>query len=339
MSPYHFDRSSGNDDDYEDLFDRNNRQARRKRKPKARHVPKKSPDTILNEIAETAGLEAGFQTTYRPGLFEQGWLLDSLRPFYDQLYISDVLALVKGGKEANVYRCEAHERLDEPLLAAKVYRPRMFRQLRNDKMYREGRGVLSAEGHDMNQSVHGDRIQRALGKKTAYGQEVAHTSWLMHEYTTLQKLHALGAAVPRPIAASSNALLMGYCGGDELAAPPLSEVRLARDEAEPLFRETLRNIELMLQHDIIHGDLSAYNILYWEGQITLIDFPQVTNSRSNGHAQQILARDVTRVCQYFSAMGVQSDATAITRHLWRSYVARDPKEVSADLSRMTGDAF
>ena len=63
----------------------------------------------------------------------------------------------------------------------------------------------------------------------------------------------------------------------------------------------------MLQNGMIHGDLSAYNILYWEGEITLIDFPQVTDSRGNTHARDILARDVTRVCEYFADQGVDND--------------------------------
>ena len=56
-------------------------------------------------------------------------------------------------------------------------------------------------------------------------------------------------------------------------APTLSEVSLDPDEAVPLFDEVWRTVELMLAHDLIHGDLSAYNILYWEGSAVVIDFP------------------------------------------------------------------
>ncbi len=319
-------------DGYEEEFTRNDRQARRKRKPQARHVPKRANSEIIEAIADTAGLEAGFHTTYRPGLFEQGWLLESLRGFYDQAYITDVLALVKGGKEANVYRCEVHERLDFPLLAAKIYRPRMFRQLRNDKMYREGRAILKEDGHAAKETDH--RLMRAVAKKTEFGVSVQHTSWLMHEYTTLQKLYSLGAAVPQPIASGENGILMGYCGDEGLAAPPLSEVKLQRHEVEPLFREVMRNIELMLQNGMIHGDLSAYNILYWDGKITLIDFPQVTDSRSNSNARAILERDITRVCQYFRSQGMKPNPNDILRSFWRRYVERNAEDVKADLSRM-----
>lgn len=327
-------------EEYEEQFDpvRTDRQARRKRKPKVRHTPKKSHGQIIAELAdETAEFEAGFETTYRPSKHEQGWLLGSLRAFYEEALIGDVLALVKGGKEASVYRCRANpDTTGVNLLAAKVYRPRMFRTLRNDKMYREGRQYLTADGHDIKGNEH--RIIRAIGKKTEYGIQVAQTSWLMHEYTALERLYRAGAAVPRPVAASDNAILMSYHGDERLAAPTLNTVNLERDEAETLFREVMRNVELMLQHDLVHGDLSAYNILYQalgdsRGAITIIDFPQVVNSHGNDHAYAIFARDIERVCEYFAQQGATCDPAAITDRLWEHYAGVDLDTRLADLSR------
>ena len=320
-------------EDYESLFDpmSTDRKARRQRKPKAHHTPKKQQNEVITEIADADTTETGFQTTYKPSLFEEGWLLDSLRPFYDRGLITDVLARVKGGKEANVYRCAANPETGLELVAAKVYRPRMFRNLRNDKMYQEGRQLLTADGK------HGkpdERMIRAVGKKTAYGQQVSHTSWLMHEYMTLDRLYSLGAAVPQAISSAENAMLMSYCGDEHMAAPALSDVSLDEDEAKPLFIEVVRNIEVMLQNGMVHGDLSAYNILYWEGEITLIDFPQVTDSRGNSHARDILARDVTRVCEYFADQGVDNDPQDILYHLWKRYVELDERLRAADISRL-----
>ncbi len=132
----------------------------------------------------------------------------------------------------------------------------------------------------------------------------------MYEYTTMQRLYQAGAAVPTPIAAGENAILMGYYGDERRAAPTLSEVSLARGEARPLFQEALRNIELLLQHNLIHGDLSAYNILYWQGRIVLIDFPQVVSLQANSSGAAILHRDVTRICEYFARQGVACNPDA-----------------------------
>jgi RIO kinase 1 len=188
-------------------------------------------------------------------------------------------------------------------------------------MYREGRPILKSNGKAVKETDH--RVMRAIGKKSTFGEQVSHTSWLMYEYTTLERLYQAGAAVPKPFSASENAILMGFCGDEQMAAPALNEVALEPDEAEVLFAEVLRNIELMLQNGIIHGDLSPYNILYWEGSITLIDFPQVTSLQSNTQAYSILERDITRVCDYFAEQGVTCDADELLNNLRQRYV--DPQ--------------
>ena len=330
-------RSMGNMDRYayyEELFDplRTDRRARRKRKPGVRQIPRRSHSEIVAEIAGAVGLEGGFNATYRPSKHEQGWLVYSLRSFYDQDLISDVLALVQGGKEASVYRCEAHPSTGMSLLAAKVYRPRMFRTLRNDSLYRGGRPTLMSSGRSVKATDH--RVMRAIGKKTAYGVQVQQTSWLMHEYVTLQRLYQAGGAVPRPVGATENAILMEYIGGARMAAPTLNQVSLDSSEAAELFHEVMQNVDLMLQSDLIHGDLSAYNIMYWAGRITIIDFPQVTNSCGNDSAYSILQRDVERVCEYFSRNGVQCEPDAIADGLWKRYARLDTADREADISRL-----
>lgn len=322
---------------YADQFDplKTDRKARRKRKPKVKHNPKKAQNEVIAEIADTTGIEGDFTTTYQPARYEAGWLLDSLRPFYDEELIIDVLSIVKGGKEASVYRCEAHAGVEYPLLAAKVYRPRRFRNLRNDKMYRDGRAILTAEGRTVKKNDH--RVMRALGKKSEFGAQVEHTSWLMYEFTTLQRLYQAGAAVPQPVAVSENAVLMEFIGDAFVAAPALNEIDLGKSEADSLFREVMRNIELMLQQELIHGDLSAYNILYWDGSIKIIDFPQVISSRANQKARFILERDIVRVCDYFAQQGVICDSTAVMTDLWSRYVQSNPLDEAADESRQLAE--
>jgi RIO kinase 1 len=319
---------------YEALYDPPLGTLGRQHRSKGKHEPKKSRAQILAELTDDlADVELGFHTTYRPSRHEQGWLLSSLTPFYDEGLIVDVLAMVKGGKEASVYLCEPDPARDLGLLAAKVYRPRMFRNLRNDKMYREGREILMAEGKPAGKQA--GTIARAIRNKTAFGQEAAHTSWLMHEHMALECLYAAGGAVPQPISASDNAVLMSYHGDERRAAPTLNSIHLAADEAGVLFEEVLRNVELMIQHDLIHGDLSAYNILYWEGKITIIDFPQVVNLHTNPKARFILKRDLTRTCEYFAAQGVRCNPYAITDELWHRYAPElSSEELAADQSRL-----
>lgn len=310
--------------EYERHLKHTDRRARRKRNPRPNHTPKVSHQDMLEDMADLTALEAGLDITYQPTQHEEKWLAESLRAFFQQDYIRDVLAMVKGGKEASVYRCTPAPHIERPFLAAKVYRPRMFRNLRNDKAYREGRSLLKQTGNAVKENE--QRIMRALDKKSRFGEQVSHTSWLMYEYTTMQALHAAGAAVPRVYAHDLNAILMDYIGDENLAAPTLNGIALEPDEAQRLFDEVLRNIGLFLQHGKVHGDLSAYNILYWEGEITIIDFPQVIDAAVNTQADHIFKRDVQRVCDYFTRQGVECDALEIAADLWDTHVGFAPNE-------------
>lgn len=321
-------------DEFEQMYDPDVAAAERSTASKyARPKPKKkAADIIVAELASEAdSLETGFQTTYQPARFEAVWLRESLAPFFDMNFIEDVLAIVKGGKEANVYRCRGGAAAHVDLVAAKVYRPRQFRNLRNDAMYREGREVLAGDGKVVKKNAH--RVMRALGKKTEFGVQVAHTSWLMYEFNTLKHLYAAGADVPKPMFVADNAILMGYIGDEGRAAPTLHEVGLTLPQARRLFDRVIHNIEIMLGAGFIHGDLSAYNILYWEDAITLIDFPQVTNAVGNSNARFILTRDVQRVCDYFTLQGLTIQARGLADALWQRFERRSHNEILADLSR------
>jgi RIO kinase 1 len=273
-----------------------------------------------NHPDETA-FESGFLPSYKSSHRDHGelvWLTNALQGFYADKLIDDVLRSIKGGKEANVYQCRAHPSTGVDFLAAKVYRPRKHRSLKNDAIYREGRGVIGEEGKSINSRD--KRVGRAMQKMTHFGQELRIGSWIGHEYETLQLLGEAGVDVPRLYALGDGAILMEYVGNEDGAAPTLSDVALGFDEARPLFDRTMANIERMLACHRIHSDLSAFNILYWEGAITIIDFPQAVDPRINRHAEALLERDVTRVCQYFGRQGIEANASALSEDLWRRYM-------------------
>jgi RIO kinase 1 len=238
-----------------------------------------------------------------------------------------VLRRVKGGKEASVYLCRAGAQIPTELIAAKVYRPRMLRNLKNDHAYREGRDNLDEEG----KIVLDDGQQHAMAKRTAYGQTLLHQSWIAYEFTSMQALHAAGADVPRPYEMAHNAILMDYIGDLDGCAPTLSEVTLARAEARDLFDRVLFNLDVLLSKERIHGDLSAYNILYWEGALTLIDFPQVVSPRINRNAYAIFQRDVTRVCEYFNKQGLKLNPRSLAADLWKKHGYRPGPEIDPSL--------
>jgi len=284
--------------------------------------PKKMSESDSKFLSRQDDSSRSFKYTYKAARFEEWWLLESLGAFYEHKWIDDVLRRLKGGKEASVYLCRGNAST-EPLVTAKVYRPRSLRNLKNDGIYRTGRTDLDEDGNAIVKlaDVH------AIHSRSRYGEELRHQSWIAYEFQTLEMLHEAGADVPKPYAMEKNAILMEYIGDDGNAAPTLNNVRLARGEARGLFDRLILNLNLLLDNDRIHGDLSAYNILYWEGDITLIDFPQVVHPGKNPSAWVIFLRDVTRICQYFTSQGVKTDAHKLASELWTAHGHKVVEEV------------
>ena len=170
----------------------------------------------------------------------------------------------------------------------------------------------------------GRREKLALLQKTTFGKQLDTSWWIGNEFSTQQALFEAGAAVPRPIGHIGNTILMEFVGDEHMAAPALIDSAPEPGEAADLFDFILHNVGLMLRLHRIHGDLSPYNILHWNGSAVIIDFPQMVDARTNPHAYDLLRRDLARVCSYFARFGVRADAEEIARDLWLPYMGALP---------------
>jgi RIO kinase 1 len=237
-------------------------------------------------------------------------LIDS---FLDDSLILEVLEVVQSGKEATVFRCAAAPSTGQQYLAVKVYRPMERRSFRNDTVYQSGRVILN------------QRTRRAFEKSTAFGREAQQGMWVSAEYETQQRLYDAGADVPRPWACNGHAIAMEWLGDEQSAAVQLRHARLDRAEAHAHHETLLANIELMLRLNVVHADLSPFNVLYvanghGRGSVKLIDVPQSVDPRANRSACDLLHRDVENVCRFFEKFGVRSDPYRIAGQLWKRFL-------------------
>jgi RIO kinase 1 len=239
---------------------------------------------------------------------EQEILLGLLDSFLDDSLVLEVLDVVQGGKEATVFRCAAAPTTGQHYFAAKVYRPMERRNFRNDSAYQNGRVILSSRG------------RRAYAKGTDFGREVQYGLWVLAEYETQKALYDAGGDVPRPWKCNGSAILMEWIGDEDRPAIQLRHTKPSRDEAHQLHETLLANIELMLRNNLVHGDLSPFNILYHGGRVWIIDFPQSVDPRSNRNAYGLLTRDLENVCQFFAKFGVQSNPYRIASRLWTRFL-------------------
>jgi RIO kinase 1 len=237
---------------------------------------------------------------------------DDLKAFFEEGWIDEILFPIKSGKEAVVYCCKAATGRSATHLALKVYTPRDHRNFANDAIYREGRVIAD------------QRLARAVAKKSVVGRAQQFGDWVASEFAILQRLADAGVPVARPLAAAGNAILMEFVGVDAIAAPQLVTRRLSPRQAEDLLEQALRAIETMIARHVVHGDLSAYNMLDDRGELRIIDLPQAVDPRRNRNARQLLARDVANVCRYFADQGADAEPGTFADDLWRLYRRANP---------------
>lgn len=233
----------------------------------------------------------------------------------DEPYEDRPLGTLKSGKEAEVFLVERRFASTSRLLAHKRYRPRYpaageLRELgfgkatryRGDAIYKAG-WFLPA------------RDKRALMGGSRYGHQLAGRLWPMQEWTMLSRGWQAGASVPYPVERSEDGVLMEFIGDGDGAAPRLAQARLDSDEVASAWEQLLESLRALTAAGIVHADLSAYNLLWWKGQLVLIDLPQAVEFTTNTDAYDLLHRDLENVATWFSRRGIRVDVEGLYAEL------------------------
>jgi RIO kinase 1 len=223
--------------------------------------------------------------------------------------IEEICGRLKSGKEADLWLV----RHGGEIVAAKVYKARQARSFRNNAGYKEGRQVRDT------------RTQRAMERGSRFGRAAAEEAWKAKEAEALHTLHAAGVRVPRPVLFYEGVLLMELVLDPHGSpAPRLAEAHVARDVAGALYADLRGQAVRMLRCDVIHGDLSAYNVLLGRQGAVVIDFPQVVGAAHNSQAESFFQRDLENLRRFFAAIDPSLQGSANdAREIWRAYVRRE----------------
>jgi RIO kinase 1 len=208
------------------------------------------------------------------------------------------LGILKTGKEADVFlldRTDPHDPAQSVVMAAKRYRSPEHRSFHRSAAYTEGRSMKRS------------RDERAIKRKSTFGREVAAGEWAVSEWTALNRCWSLGLPVPYPVQVDGTEILMEWITVDGDTAP-----RLAQTRPEPAllasYFDQLRAVLLTLvEAGLVHGDLSAYNILAAGERLFVIDLPQLVDLAGNAQGFDFLLRDCTNVCAWFARRGLEVD--------------------------------
>lgn len=193
--------------------------------------------------------------------------------------ITSLLGVMKSGKESRIYRGRDGEGND---LAIKIF-------LVSSAEFR--RGMLPYIEEDPRfESLR--RSRRGL----VY-------AWATKEFKNLKKAHSSGVRVPKPIAILKNVLVMEFVGREGVPAPLLKEVRL--ENPETTYRTLLEIIKrLYAKAELVHGDLSEYNVMMLDGEPILFDLSQAVLPE-HPRAGDLLRRDLHNINNYFKRLEVR----------------------------------
>ena len=231
-----------------------------------------------------------------------------LQALIDDGVIDEVMRPLKSGKEAAVYVV----RSGDDVRCAKVYKDMAQRSFQQRVQYQEGR------------KVRGSREARAIGKASKYGRKQQETAWKNTEVDALYQLAEAGVRVPEAHGYFHGVLVMELVTDAEgFSAPRLGELQLTAEQAREYHAFLVRQVVRMLCIGLIHGDLSAYNVLVGEDGPVVIDFPQVVSATGNNAARKMLLRDVNNLTATLGAFAPELLDTWYGEEMWALYEAGD----------------
>lgn len=185
-------------------------------------------------------------------------------------YIDVLYGAVKTGKESNVFlaKDEAKESY-----AVKIHR------------------ILTSDFNTMMKYIEGDYRFRKV-KKT---RRSIILTWVEKEFKNLKTAFDAGVSVPRPVVSKNNVVIMEFVGEDTTPAPTLKEARVSTRE---VYDKVIEDVKRLYAAELVHGDLSEYNILIHNNRPVMIDFSQAV-PRTHPLAEELLQRDAKNLSRFF----------------------------------------
>ncbi len=191
------------------------------------------------------------------------------------------------GKESNVFLAER----DSKKVIVKIYR------------------IQTCDFNKMYDYIRKDLRYENLRKKK---REIIF-AWTQREYKNLLKAEKAQINVPKALAWKYN-ILVEEMIGEEVPAPNLKDAY--PQNPQKFFTEIIKQMALLYKNGLIHGDLSAFNILNHNEKPYLIDFSQATLVRTP-NSEELLERDLKNILQFFSKLGIKTDFDLVLRKIQR----------------------
>jgi RIO kinase 1 len=237
--------------------------ARRERK-----VERRDRMEIHDHTHDRATIEEVFDQSTRMVLYR----------FLNSGILNEVHGVVSAGKEARVYWGKTKTGEER---AVKIYLTSSAEFKKGMVMYIEGDYRFKGVKHDTRSLIF---------------------TWAQKEFRNLEAASRAKVRVPKPIAVERNVVVMEFIGKGGVSAPSLKEQ--PPSEPEKAYRLLLTYLKRLYQKaELVHGDLSEYNLMIWNGKLVMFDMSQSVPT-SHPLAEYLLNRDITNVNKFFSRLGI-----------------------------------
>ncbi|MEL9999598.1 MAG: serine protein kinase RIO [Thermoplasmata archaeon] len=185
---------------------------------------------------------------------------------------------IKIGKEANIFRAKKGRKY----LAVKIYR------------------TSTKNFNTIINYIEGDyRFQNI--KRSTLG--IIYL-WAQKEYRNLTDCFDAGVLVPKPVVFLKNIVVMEYLGTSKFPSPLLKDYN---GEIEKLYPVILENLMKMVNvANLVHGDLSEYNIVVHKNKPYIIDVSQAMPVK-HPNARLLLERDIKNMVRFFRKKGINAN--------------------------------
>jgi len=204
-------------------------------------------------------------------VFDKSTLI-SLYELANKGYIEEFFGVIGVGKEANIFAARGKKEL----YAVKIYR------------------ITTSDFKAMKKYIEGDyRFKFVKDTKKSL-----INAWVEKEFKNLKIAEAAGVRVPHPFVYKNNILVMELIHDQGAPAPMLKEVGLGEKEAGRIYATLVSYAKKLYKADLVHGDLSEYNVLLNKGEAIVIDISQGV-PLNHALADELLERDLRNIARFF----------------------------------------
>lgn len=198
--------------------------------------------------------------------------LMTLYYFVRKGYIDLLFGVISTGKEANVFLAKDKTGKN---FAVKIQR------------------IGTRDYNSMTKYVKGDPRFKDVKRSK---RELIFT-WVKKEYKNLQKAKLSGVDCPGPLGYRDNIIILEFLGEGDRGAPMLKNMPM--DDPGKVLDIILKDVKrLYCDANLVHGDLSEYNILMLGQKPVIIDMSQSV-SLKHPMAMEMLRRDIHNLAKFF----------------------------------------